>query len=90
MSLPEDLFDWVWGGLSLLLFCRCAAQLWGYGVPDAGHAGMYCTQRRVRPAVDSRIWIAGRGSGDGFVSGNLFGVYGVLSEKESLVFFPCC
>ena len=91
LQVPSELYEMTCLYLRIyLLFCRCAAQLWGYGVPDAGHAGMYCTQRRVRPAVDSRIWIAGRGSGDGFVSGNLFGVYGVLSEKESLVFFPCC
>ena len=78
---------------AVYLYCYFAAVLRSFGdtvFQMLGHAGMYCTQRRVRPAVDSRIWIAGRGSGDGFVSGNLFGVYGVLSEKESLVFFPCC
>ena len=100
LQVPSELYEmtclylriYLIGYGAVYLYCYFAAVLRSFGdtCSRCWPCCMYCTQRRVRPAVDSRIWIAGRGSGDGFVSGNLFGVYGVLSEKESLVFFPCC
>ena len=78
---------------AVYLYCYFAAVLRSFGDTVFQMLAMLvCTvlNGALDPLLIHGFGLQGRGSGDGFVSGNLFGVYGVLSEKESLVFFPCC